>query len=74
MEKYEESISRDNSPEYSVTNLMQERIQCTLNAFNNPDKLLQKEHKSSEILKTYIENVGKSSKRTRRRCISQELG
>ena len=73
MEKCEESVSWDESPGYSVTILMEERIQCTLNAFDNPEKLLQKEHKSSEILKTYIENVGKCSSKTRRRCISQRL-
>ena len=59
MEKGEESVSWDKSPEYSVATLMEERIQCTLNAFDNPEKLLKKEHKSSEILKTYIESVGK---------------
>lgn len=74
MDKREESSAREDCSVYSVTTLMEERIQRTLSAFDNPEKLIQKGHKSSEILKIYLENVGRCSKKTRRRCISQELG
>jgi hypothetical protein len=49
-----ESAAREDCSVYSVTTLMEERIQRTLSAFDNPEKLIQRKHRSSEILKELL--------------------